>query len=259
MSLEPLKRSFSPAILRPNPMWIPNGFEIGTLYFALFGEPLLRVQNLSPSKVSVGWLDVREKNRDAAIRNIRSLPQSVSDQTSKILLHVSRETTLVTPSYIDQTGAQFAARADSPYFRQYFDGTFFEDREKSGHATAACIDVRNRRIHFQDPQGIEFYDWVKEAFEESFPDFSMIDWSLKQQHDAHSCSLHTVRNLLALKTEGRIEPNVDMEAWRRECIRILTLFEGLMKRTDELKALVPKDRPNLYFMTSIMNMRHTPV
>ena len=157
MSLKPLPRKFVLAVRQPNPMWILAGIDNVILGFGLIS------QNKNTEMFS---FDIRDQYLDSIEDKFRELSKSIKSDTKRVILRFSREITIEQPRFIDIEGSAFPSLSVGAPFRQYFDGSFFEEKSNMGHASCACIDLEKKEITMQDPQGIPIKSEVISALKE---------------------------------------------------------------------------------------------
>jgi hypothetical protein len=239
MSNTPIKRDHALAVLRPNPMWILSREDQEVLSNSLLPNNGLFLY---------GGIDCWDAHIENGINNIRVLSTFQRENPKMALLTLHRETTLDDFSFIDIDGNS-PLYSKSEYGRQYFDG-YTLDKQKLGHVAVACVDFDASKIWTQDSQGIPVKPLIRKAFEQYFPDFEFIDLQIKQQWDAHSCSLITMSNLECF-SKGKIPSGlVDVGALRSRYTQILD--------ENDRKNGTPV-RPNRYYEAPITELRYTPV
>ena len=246
MNIKPLERSFAPAVLKPNPMWIPTKEDRVIIENILFpvktsdGRPFL-----------FGAADFWDSHLDIGKRNIRVLATMGALRPKRAVVSLHIETTVMNSSFIDSNGNSLSViGSENKPFRQYFDGFAFETRDKTGHVAAACVDYDEQKIWLQDPQGIPVKAAVSQTFKEVFPDYDVEDLMLWQQRDSHSCSILTLYNMECFFKGVVPAEHVDVSALRARYLTVLDDYE-------RERGISPKE--SAYYAAPVHTLRYTPV
>ena len=242
MSTAAIQRDHALAILQPNPMWI-----IGQTEREILMDALLPVQSPEGKPFLYGAIDCWDDHIDAGINNIRILATFRREDPKMALLTLHRETTVDDSTFVTIDG-DVIPRRDLAVKRQYFDG-YALDAEEIGHVAVACVDFEKKKIWTQDPQGVEVKPLIRQAFEEHFPDFEFTDLMMKQQWDAHSCSIITMSNLECFSTGNTPLGHVDVEALRLRYAQVLDGYDAQHGAV----------QPNRYYEVPVTKLRYTPV
>ncbi len=254
MSNKTLSQSHALSVLRPNPMWIPNGSDLYLLYsqFEMLPEY---------SHTHVTRINILEKNKHSAIHKIRTLPAKIRHGISnpeavrKILIDFTREATIESEHFIDINGHHHITNSQGKGkpLRSYFDGTSIDLQ----HATGACIDLEEKTIQTQDPQGIPTKPWILEVLQGAFPNFTCTDLQLKQQKDVHSCALLNFVNLKCFAEGLDLKEHIDHQQLRRECFRQLEEWEIIEEANIHHGRLTPSQNTGYeYGKTPIHSIRY---
>lgn len=185
-----LQNKFLPAVLLPNPLWIPSQDEKETILADIQTGMGYTHEDLEVISVSAYYSTMRLslKRLEERIEFLKKYGAGFR----KALLDISRVTTLIGAHDIDYLGNIIDRSDRSQPARMYYDGA---DISSLGHSCSGCIDFEKKRILLQDPQGVEVCAEIKRVLTRLFPEYELTDFQARQQTDVHSCGIWSTYNM----------------------------------------------------------------